>query len=69
LKEGGRKDRGGLVAEDIYLKLNGNWTLIPKDECKVEDLGFTKQGCFIGMGTYDFIEPNISTPLNKCFQL
>ncbi|XP_054264505.1 uncharacterized protein LOC128987598 isoform X2 [Macrosteles quadrilineatus] len=63
LKAGGRPDPKGLVAEDIYLKLDGNWTLIPKDECKAESLGFTKQGCFIGMGKHYFYKV---TPTSDC---
>lgn len=50
LRAGGRKNIGNVIADDIYMKLDGIWTLIPKNQCKAEDIGFTKQACFIGMG-------------------
>uniref|UniRef100_A0A1B6GB43 Uncharacterized protein n=1 Tax=Cuerna arida TaxID=1464854 RepID=A0A1B6GB43_9HEMI len=63
LKSGGRANTGGLVAEDIYLKVDGTWTLISKDECKVEAQGFTKQACFVGMGMHYFYKV---TPTSDC---
>ncbi|XP_046661925.1 uncharacterized protein LOC124355057 [Homalodisca vitripennis] len=63
LKAGGRSETGGLVAEDIYLKVDGTWTRISKEECNVEAQGFTKQACFVGMGMHYFYKV---TPTSEC---
>uniref|UniRef100_A0A1B6J7C4 Uncharacterized protein n=1 Tax=Homalodisca liturata TaxID=320908 RepID=A0A1B6J7C4_9HEMI len=62
LKAGGRQNTDGVVAEDVYVKLNGNWTLISRDECQVETQGFTKQACFLGMGMHYFYEMTPDIP-------
>lgn len=50
-----RSGKGPTDADvDLYLPLEGKFTLIPKDQCKAEALGFTKQNCFIGMGMHYF---------------
>lgn len=58
LDYGGRSETYGQVAEGIYVKLEGRWIEIPKNECIVENLGFIKQGCHIGMGMHYFYKLN-----------
>lgn len=55
---GGRSETYGQVAEGIYVKLEGNWVEVPKNECTVEHLGFTKQACHYGMGMHYFYKVN-----------
>lgn len=50
LAAGGRTDTGGLLAENIYVKINGVYTVMPKKAADATALGFVKQGCFVGMG-------------------
>lgn len=50
LKAGGRDNSEGYAAEDVYIYLNGEWTEVPSYECDAPNIGFTKQGCFDGMG-------------------
>lgn len=50
LRAGGRRETGGLVGEDVYLKLNGVWSAMPKNECEAKSKGFTKQACYKIMG-------------------
>lgn len=38
------------MAENIYVKINGEYTVMPKKEKHATKLGFVKQGCFVGMG-------------------
>lgn len=40
------------MAESIYIKLEGKWIEVPKNECIAESLGFTRQACHYGMGMY-----------------
>lgn len=50
LKAGGRDNSEGYAAEEVYIYLNGEWTEVPSYECDAPNIGFTKQGCFDGMG-------------------
>jgi len=55
LKTGGRVDTQGLVAEDVYMKLDGEtWTRLPRMEADAVANGFYEQGCFAGMGKHYF---------------
>lgn len=50
LVSGGRVDTDGALADNIYVKINGVYTVMPKKEENATELGFVKQGCFTGMG-------------------
>lgn len=40
----------GIFAENVFVKINGKYTKMPKKEGDATSLGFTKQGCVFGMG-------------------
>lgn len=50
LMDGGRRETEGLVREDVYLKLNGEWNAMPKTECEAKSKGLTLQACHPIMG-------------------
>lgn len=50
LRAGGRQETGGLLGEDVFLKLNGEWNNMPKNECDATSQGYIKESCFIVMG-------------------
>uniref|UniRef100_A0A1B6DWG7 Peptidase A1 domain-containing protein n=1 Tax=Clastoptera arizonana TaxID=38151 RepID=A0A1B6DWG7_9HEMI len=60
---GGREDTLGQVADGVYIILDGTWVEIARDECEVENQGFTKQGCVMGMGQHYFYK---TTPSLDC---
>lgn len=46
----GKMNSGVLEVEDVYVRLNGGWTVIPKSACDAPTQGFVKEGCIPGMG-------------------
>lgn len=47
---GGKMNSGVLEVEDVYVRLNGGWAVIPKSACDAPTQGFVKEGCIPGMG-------------------
>lgn len=39
-----------LEVEDVYVRLNGGWAVVPKSACDALAQGFVKEGCIPGMG-------------------
>lgn len=39
-----------LEVEDVYVRLNGGWAVVPKSACDAPAQGFVKEGCIPGMG-------------------
>lgn len=50
LAAGGRAETNGLVAENVYMPINGTYMIMPKYECDAPTIGFTRGGCFNTMG-------------------
>lgn len=58
---GGKMNSGVLEVDDVYVRLNGGWTVIPKSACDAPIQGFVKEGCIPGMGK-TFICPRECKP-------
>lgn len=50
MKNGGRNETNGLVADSVWVKLNAKWTEMPVAESDAAALNFTRQGCFVTIG-------------------
>lgn len=47
---GEKLNSGVLEVEDVYVRLNGGWAVVPKSACDAPAQGFVKEGCIPGMG-------------------
>uniref|UniRef100_A0A1B6DHP9 Uncharacterized protein n=3 Tax=Clastoptera arizonana TaxID=38151 RepID=A0A1B6DHP9_9HEMI len=66
LQSGGRTRTNGIVAEGVFVTLDGKWVEVAKDECQVEKQNFTKQACFLAMGQHYFYK---TTPSLDCKEM
>ncbi|XP_046661919.1 uncharacterized protein LOC124355052 [Homalodisca vitripennis] len=63
LKNGGRKETGGIFADEVWMPLTGEYVRIPDHEYGIMSIGFTKQVCHKGMGNHYFFN---MTPWLDC---